>query len=250
MIIGGHGGKLIARIFFGTDESILTPDDRRVLYGLGKPLKKLVNDSGGILEVGIKSMADIRGTVDYNKNLSKKRGIEVKKFLENYLGALPGSKINTEDLGEEGAHNLPELWAYERRVDVSASWHPYNGAENVEPAKDRTNIFRNYYSEIDKWKGLVYLIEHWNLIENDRYVKINPNDFDAVRKLVKEYSPEIADNMLVTERDLSEAITVIIKREYSRAYEKYEEVYCNYRKTHRGESIEESRKIIISGKQR
>jgi hypothetical protein len=209
--------------------------------------------SRGILEVYLEARADARHTAEYNLDLSEKRGEAVRLAIASRLPGLPGCRLVNLPFGKGGALPSPRGSDYDRRVEVLALWRPYTGAENKAWAKIRSDIFRHYYPHYHKWKGkgLEYLIEQWEVFMGmNQPIRLNPADFDKVRKLVRDYSPELTDDKLQTEEQLTTAFYVIYNKAYREAYEVFEMVFLSYRSSHRSTPYEEAVSIVASGKQR
>ena len=103
------------RVFFATNESILTTASRETLRAQAAWLRK----NPGI-NVVLEGHADERGTREYNLALGERRALEVRDFL--VVKGVSGKKIRVVSFGEEkplkSASN-EKAWAENRRVEIS-----------------------------------------------------------------------------------------------------------------------------------
>ena len=100
------------RVFFATNESILTTASRETLRAQAAWLRK----NPGI-NVVLEGHADERGTREYNLALGERRANSVKEFLVS-LGVDAG-RIETRSFGKErpaAEGSTSEAWAENRRV--------------------------------------------------------------------------------------------------------------------------------------
>ncbi len=105
------GGSGLADIFFGFDESTLSPEARQILDRNAEYLRR--NPS---LRVQIEGHADERGSTAYNLALGDRRATAARRYLES-LGIDP-SRLSTISYGEEKPFvrgSNEEAWAQNRR---------------------------------------------------------------------------------------------------------------------------------------
>jgi len=99
-------------IYFGFDESQLSPSAQSELSSLASCLKQIS------MSLNVEGHADERGTEEYNLQLSNRRAASVKRYL-NTLGVNPNN-LNTLGYGKNrpairGSNE--EAWAANRRVE-------------------------------------------------------------------------------------------------------------------------------------
>ena len=105
------------RVFFATNESILTTASRETLRAQAAWLRK--NSS---INVVLEGHADERGTREYNLALGERRGNSVKEFLTS-LGVDPG-RLTVISYGKErpaAEGSTSESWAENRRAVLVVS---------------------------------------------------------------------------------------------------------------------------------
>ena len=99
------------RVFFATNESVLTTASRETLRKQATYLRK--NKS---LNVTIEGHADERGTREYNLALGERRANAAKDYLMTY--GISGKRISTISYGKEKPVNpasTPLAWSQNRR---------------------------------------------------------------------------------------------------------------------------------------
>ncbi len=99
------------RVFFATNESVLTTAARETLRKQATYLRK--NKS---LNVTIEGHADERGTREYNLALGERRANAAKDYLMTY--GISGKRISTISYGKEKPVNpasTPLAWSQNRR---------------------------------------------------------------------------------------------------------------------------------------
>lgn len=100
------------RVFFGYDQSDLSPEARATLERQAAWLKQYPNNS-----ITIEGHADERGTREYNLALGEKRATATKSYLQS-LG-IDGFRVNTVSYGKERPA-VPEAsasaWSQNRRA--------------------------------------------------------------------------------------------------------------------------------------
>ena len=105
------------RVFFATNESILTTASRETLRAQAAWLRK--NSS---INIVLEGHADERGTREYNLALGERRGNSVKEFLTS-LGVDPG-RLTVISYGKErpaAEGSTSESWAENRRAVLVVS---------------------------------------------------------------------------------------------------------------------------------
>ena len=103
------------RVFFATNETILTTASRETLRAQAAWLRK--NSS---INVVLEGHADERGTREYNLALGERRALEVRDFL--IIKGVSGKKIRVVSFGEERPiknTSNEKAWAENRRVEIS-----------------------------------------------------------------------------------------------------------------------------------
>ena len=105
------------RVFFATNESILTTASRETLRAQAAWLRKNPN-----INVVLEGHADERGTREYNLALGERRANAVKDYLMTY--GISGSRLSVISYGKERPVNsgsTPLAWSQNRRsVTVKA----------------------------------------------------------------------------------------------------------------------------------
>ena len=103
------------RVFFATNESVLTTASRDTLRKQAAWLRK-----NSKITIVLEGHADERGTREYNLALGERRALEVRDFL--IVKGVSGKKIRVVSFGEEkplkSASN-EKAWAENRRVEIS-----------------------------------------------------------------------------------------------------------------------------------
>ena len=106
------------RVFFATNESILTTASRETLRAQAAWLRKNSN-----INVVVEGHADERGTREYNLALGERRANSAKDYLMTY--GISGKRISTISYGKEKPVNpasTPLAWSKNRRsVTVKAN---------------------------------------------------------------------------------------------------------------------------------
>ena len=101
-------------IYFGYDQSTITPEYRRILKAHAQLLKKYPK-----LQMRIEGHADERGTRDYNVALSEKRAKTVEWFMKGQ--GLNNVSMKTVAYGEEKpviVKSDEKSWSENRRVEL------------------------------------------------------------------------------------------------------------------------------------
>ena len=106
------------RVFFATNESILTTASRETLRKQAAWLRK-----NSDITIVLEGHADERGTREYNLALGERRANAVKDYLMTY--GISGSRLNVVSYGKERPVNSgsnPLAWSQNRRsVTVKAN---------------------------------------------------------------------------------------------------------------------------------
>ena len=106
------------RVFFATNESVLTTASRDTLRKQAEWLRK-----NSKINVVLEGHADERGTREYNLALGERRANAVKDYLMTY--GISGSRLNVISYGKERPVNSgsnPLAWSQNRRsVTVKAN---------------------------------------------------------------------------------------------------------------------------------
>ena len=106
------------RVFFATNESVLTTASRETLRKQAAWLRK-----NSEISVVLEGHADERGTREYNLALGERRANAVKDYLMTY--GISGSRLNVISYGKERPVNSgsnPLAWSQNRRsVTVKAN---------------------------------------------------------------------------------------------------------------------------------
>ena len=106
------------RVFFATNESVLTTASRDTLRKQAEWLRK-----NSKINVVLEGHADERGTREYNLALGERRANAVKDYLMTY--GISGSRLSTISYGKERPVNSgsnPLAWSQNRRsVTVKAN---------------------------------------------------------------------------------------------------------------------------------
>jgi outer membrane protein OmpA-like peptidoglycan-associated protein len=193
------GKKIIATIYFATDEHTLREDDRFVLSKVVLLcLQRLLKAED--VRLRIEGHADVRYYEDYNLKLSSDRAWMVEQFLRtvSVKGSLPledfrAFRSNTVAHGEESAGRD---WAEDRRVDVvDVSPLPPKGKKGFFYYMLNQNVFRalyfkHYYPRYWLWRqrGLEYLVD---LYEKEgaspgAFLKVRPSDYDKLMEVIEQ----------------------------------------------------------------
>jgi len=195
--------KLYAKIYFATNKSNLTKDDKDVIDLLIEHVGRIISRKWDI-KITYKGHADIRGPVDDNITLSQGRIDEVIWYFNRQLRFhripsdsvvryLPFVKPYEKSFGEKFARKARKFWAQDRRVDIFVRVFPKQLAkmyeEEWECIKRDVWFFSGYCPEAKLWQKyqLEYLIARWFYVFNRiRQIKIKPWDLEKVKKLLKE----------------------------------------------------------------
>ena len=103
------------RVFFATNESVLTTASRETLRKQAAYLRK-----NSKITIVLEGHADERGTREYNLALGERRALEVRDFL--IVKGISGKKIRVVSFGEEKPlkrASTEQAWSENRRVEIS-----------------------------------------------------------------------------------------------------------------------------------
>lgn len=250
----------VAKVYFGTDEWQLTPDDRKALIDLARSLREFLLHDRGIAKVRCEGRADIRGEATYNQDLSGKRARTVTSALNALLAPVPGCQLQPErGLGKTLSSPLTAAYAEDRRVDVFTRVTTRSEIEAKKNpfARIRAEIFRKFFfrpavppQSYDLWKGgLEYLIDQYELNDQkDISVSIKPSDEERVHQLIVKLAKQ-PDQATVrafkTREEIRSGYEIEYRRAYDDAYPRYEAEFWSYWKSHPALSAEQVRQAVL-----
>jgi hypothetical protein len=243
-----------ARIYFATDEHVLTSDDRKVVIDLARELRPWLFD-GGRVWIRCEGRADPRHDEGHNQRLSAQRAASVVSGLRFLLDTHRNCSFQSCGQGETGASPLADLWAEDRRVDVfvklktptqiAVEQNPYPGYW--------ANIFKNYYPRYSLWveRGLEHLVDE---IERDDRVTIRREEAPKVLDLLGKIASPSDYQAAVVQSEGSGGTAVVAeyyepcyRRAWQEAFERYRKAYLEYWDAHPRTTHEERVRIVSSG---